>query len=538
MCFFTAAKTTSDETDEKTFEAIVAGLKDLDDFDAEFGVMIGKLKPNQGAHELAAYKLISGNLQQILREKFFKMEVHPFGSIVTKLGFENSDIDLHLANVKPLTQPDDVPILHEIKRILVRSRMFVNCFVIPRANVPIVRCVHLNTGVQCDINVNNMLGVFNSQLIRYYMGISPKVLQAMLVLKYWAKCHKITGQNQHFSNYAVTMMFIFFLQQAPYSVPSVQAIQQATQTAFWDITCFPMSPFRSEALMKVPLLELVGHFFAFCAEYPFHKEVICPHLGKSLLKTSFYLQDNGLVTTGTVCVEDPLELNRNVASAVTVVILKRLVLFCRMGKDICSSKKSVLHKLLTEIPGEYKKQPVRYNNNNNADSFQTVIHKSLIGNPQWFKNLGQFLQIALEKFLLFTVTIEDNDTVGVFVCHSKFNIWGARKSTAKQLSLSAQKMSLVEREQAITNHMKASVPEQMKELPDVLSFKLTVTLNGDEALICANKLTAYKKSFKSFADFFLCNFATWFEMYQNDNASESATYLTELTFEGTEDKSK
>ncbi|ERL95563.1 hypothetical protein D910_12824, partial [Dendroctonus ponderosae] len=533
-----------DRTDDKTFEAIVTGLKDVDDFEVEFGVMIAKLKPNRRAQEVEAYELICKDLRQFLGEKFFNMEVHPFGSTVTELGFSNSDIDVYLANVKPFAQPDDIPILREIKKILVRSHRFGCCFVIPSANVPIVRCVHLKTGIQCDININNMLGVFNSELIRYYMSIDPKVQQAMLVLKYWAKCHNFKGQSQFFSNYAFTMMFIFFLQQSPYYLPTVESIQQVKQQTFWSIPHHskppfaPMAQFRSEALTKALLLELVEQFFKFYAEYPYHQEVICPYLGKSILKEAFqspseqanckFLQasmagneDNGLAVSRTVCVQDPLDLNKNVTITVTGPMLRRLVLFCRLGKKICASRKSVLYKLLTEVPCDYKKQPVH----ENADSFQVVIHEAVIGGPEWFKNLIEFLRIALETFLLFTVTTEeehaDNQTVTVFACNCKYSLWDGRKSTAKQLNLSAQKLSLVEREQTITNHMKAAIPDHMKDLPVLLSFKITVTRNEDEALICANKLAAYKKTFKSFAQFFVCNFATWFELYQNDdNVSE------------------
>ncbi|KAH1019812.1 hypothetical protein HUJ04_009575 [Dendroctonus ponderosae] len=533
-----------DRTDDKTFEAIVTGLKDVDDFEVEFGVMIAKLKPNRRAQEVEAYELICKDLRQFLGEKFFNMEVHPFGSTVTELGFSNSDIDVYLANVKPFAQPDDIPILREIKKILVRSHRFGCCFVIPSANVPIVRCVHLKTGIQCDININNMLGVFNSELIRYYMGIDPKVQQALLVLKYWAKCHNIKGQSQFFSNYAFTTMFIFVLQQSPYYLPTVESIQQVKQQTFWSIPHHskppfaPMAQFRSEALTKALLLELVEQFFKFYAEYPYHQEVICPYLGKSILKEAFqspseqanckFLQasmagneDNGLAVSRTVCVQDPLDLNKNVTITVTGPMLRRLVLFCRLGKKICASRKSVLYKLLTEVPCDYKKQPVH----ENADSFQVVIHEAVIGGPEWFKNLIEFLRIALETFLLFTVTTEeehaDNQTVTVFACNCKYSLWDGRKSTAKQLNLSAQKLSLVEREQTITNHMKAAIPDHMKDLPVLLSFKITVTRNEDEALICANKLAAYKKTFKSFAQFFVCNFATWFELYQNDdNVSE------------------
>lgn len=537
----------------------------MDNFDTEFLCMAQKLQPDVG-ESFRKYNLICQDLYNFLSGRFPTIQVHPFGSTLSGLGFNNSDIDVFLSNVKQ-REEDEINCLNIIKRFLAKSHRFGNCFVIPGAKIPIVKCVHLATGIRCDINIKNMLGVCNSKLIHYYLSLDLKIKQAMMVLKYWGKCHKITGQNHLLSNYSLAMMFIFFLQQPPYNFPSVLSLQQPEYEQFlnmqgcWNGGFIPNYNFHSDRLSSTPLLDIIRQFFAYYSDFPYQTEIICPYLGKPLPKTYFketselpdfysrykkHMKLNAntnfpIKTDSSLCLQDPFEHCRNTTSVITDSILEKFVLMCKLGKTICLNNEEVLYKLFTEEPPNLKKQKYNYQD----DFLEMSLHKSSSSiryinskasnslNEQWFDVVVNFITIALRDFLQLTLTCHSDeispsknsknegqtdihDTKKVsFTCAGKTNMWHARKATAKQLNLTNLNTTLIERENAITNHLK-DVYKNFQDTTDILSFKLTLENKTDEVFISVEKVTAYKKSFKSFAMFFAANVPIWFELYEKD----------------------
>lgn len=53
---------------------------------------------------------------------------------------------------------------------------------IPHARVPIVKFVDRDTGIQCDMCVNNMLGIRNSILLRTYSKTDPRLRPLVFVV--------------------------------------------------------------------------------------------------------------------------------------------------------------------------------------------------------------------------------------------------------------------------------------------------------------------------------------------------------------------
>ncbi|KAI0314420.1 hypothetical protein OF83DRAFT_1063840, partial [Amylostereum chailletii] len=88
---------------------------------------------------------------------------------------------------------------------------------VPRAMVPIVKFMDPDTGLQCDINVNDQLGLINSGLIKWYCDMFPNLRPLIKTIKSWAKPlglnePGIRSQQTSFSSYALTMMTIGLLQ--------------------------------------------------------------------------------------------------------------------------------------------------------------------------------------------------------------------------------------------------------------------------------------------------------------------------------------
>lgn len=86
------------------------------------------------------------------------------------------------------------------------------CYV-PAIKVPIIRYEDLHSGIDVDISVNNILAMYNTDLIYVYCQIDHRFHILATFLKHWAKQVKIIGApNGYLSSYALTLMVIAFLQ--------------------------------------------------------------------------------------------------------------------------------------------------------------------------------------------------------------------------------------------------------------------------------------------------------------------------------------
>lgn len=84
---------------------------------------------------------------------------------------------------------------------------------VPASRVPILKFIEDESGIQVDFNVNNLLGITNSNLIFTYTQIDQRFHIMNVFLKWWAKSVQIIGAAYGFlSSYALTLMIIAFLQ--------------------------------------------------------------------------------------------------------------------------------------------------------------------------------------------------------------------------------------------------------------------------------------------------------------------------------------
>lgn len=63
-----------------------------------------------------------------------------------------------------------------------------------------------------DICINNILGVINSNMLKVYCEIDPRVEQLGKLVKLWAKAKMVSSQS-NYSSYAMILMVIYFLQK-------------------------------------------------------------------------------------------------------------------------------------------------------------------------------------------------------------------------------------------------------------------------------------------------------------------------------------
>lgn len=73
------------------------------------------------------------------------------------------------------------------------------------------------TNIHCDININDRLGVKNTELVKRYIDLLPVLRPLLTAVKKWASVHGLNEPSGRkgptsFSSYALTMMCIAFLQ--------------------------------------------------------------------------------------------------------------------------------------------------------------------------------------------------------------------------------------------------------------------------------------------------------------------------------------
>ncbi|KAG0344950.1 hypothetical protein BG004_004059 [Podila humilis] len=165
-------------------------------------------------------------LQDLFNSKFpgKGLTVRPFGSYLTGLGDNNSDVDMciYSEQFQPHAPHSDVSVLASW---LEHECMMHNVQAITDAKVPIVKFVDTATGIACDLNVQHPLGIANSTMIKQYIDIDDRLSMFLMLLKYFAKCHGILDASQgYLCSYALILMgIVFFQEQEKPILPRLQS---------------------------------------------------------------------------------------------------------------------------------------------------------------------------------------------------------------------------------------------------------------------------------------------------------------------------
>lgn len=193
--------------------------------------------------------------------------------------------------------------------------------------IEMIICKHVKTGILCRVSANQTLRR-SDELIKYYAGLDKKIKQLMLLVKFWCNCHYVVGPDR-FSNYALYLLIIFFLQQDPYNLPSVLDLGVCVRwepQIGWKCT-FSRPEVTSQTLKNATILELVTKFFQFYSRFDYFSYVIAPFCGQLITKESFikpyelpscysnYMCQDGCIDVGHgICVQDPFEHSVNLLS--------------------------------------------------------------------------------------------------------------------------------------------------------------------------------------------------------------------------------
>lgn len=198
-------------------------------------------------------------------------KVYPFGSSLTRLALNNSDIDLCIEHPGALT-------LHHISKIASNNGM--KRIQIIKARVPIIKFYDPFKNVNYDVNINKLLGVRNSKLIRDYLSIDERAFDLALYIKYWTHQKKLNGYQNYLTSYCFTLLVIHFLQFKEI-LPDLQDIEKFKKmfpkkeiekivTQGYDTTYFnDVKLIKKNEKVTENIDQLVTEFFKYWVEYDY-----------------------------------------------------------------------------------------------------------------------------------------------------------------------------------------------------------------------------------------------------------------------------
>ncbi|NXG58213.1 STPAP polymerase, partial [Hemiprocne comata] len=250
---------------------------------------------------------------------------------------------------------------------------------VPSARRPVVKFCHKQSGLAGGISVDNRGALGGGRFLHLCSCSDPRVRPLVYSLRFWAKEQGLAGdKGGHataflgcpttlsptsvtlcvpspghpagggplLTNYALTLLGIFFLQtRRPPVVPSVTQLRDLAGdddqavVAGWDCT-FPRDPAALEPSTNTQSpSSLLAEFFHFFADFDFPGRVISLREGRAL-PLDHHPPLPGLAEgfkLGPFNLQDPFELDHNVAANVTAKTASRFTRCCRDAAKYCRS---------------------------------------------------------------------------------------------------------------------------------------------------------------------------------------------------------
>ncbi|KAF8513086.1 hypothetical protein JB92DRAFT_2925360 [Gautieria morchelliformis] len=263
---------------------------------------------------LAARMQTISRVQKVIKDKFGAAYfVESFGSTRYGVSSATSDLDLVIMDPRfqtgfhPKNRPSQLPAVYDVKQVarMLSKSGFNQVLPIPKATVPIVKFRDPATGLECDLNTNDRLGLWNTRLISTYCDLHSDLVRPMImIIKRWAKSHGLNDPSGRsgpvtFSSYALVLMVIGFL-QVKGVLPNLQAgleplSKDANQNVFWvwkrkrdPVRCdirFSENDWQTGTHMELGEA-LEGWFMFWASEYDYSKHVLSIREGGLVMRAS------------------------------------------------------------------------------------------------------------------------------------------------------------------------------------------------------------------------------------------------------------
>ncbi|GFY55794.1 poly(A) RNA polymerase gld-2 homolog A [Trichonephila inaurata madagascariensis] len=265
-------------------------------------------------------------VHSLLSQIFPNCGLRVVGSSVNGLGTNSSDVDMCLVLASPVEIDQQTEAMHLLQcaQKLLNQCSFVKSTDLITAKVPILKFIEKYNSIQVDLNINNTVGIANTQLLGTYSQLDWRVPPLVLVIKKWAQDCKINNAKEMtLSSYSLVLMVIHYLQCGcdPPVLPCLQKMQsrRCDSGDYWKclIPYGEGCTFRSKNTQSLGSL-LFGFFDYYSDKFDFSKDVISVRLGCKLQKQvamNFRSTKNKRGHWKFICIEEPFN-RTNTACAV------------------------------------------------------------------------------------------------------------------------------------------------------------------------------------------------------------------------------
>ncbi|PBK71849.1 PAP/OAS1 substrate-binding domain-containing protein [Armillaria solidipes] len=293
------------------------------------------------AEEMAVKEDVRKLLERLIRTIEPDSRLLSFGSTANGFSLRNSDMDLCclIDSDERLAASDLVTMLGDL---LERETKF-HVKPLPHARIPIVKLTldpspGLPLGIACDIGFENRLALENTRLLMCYAMIDPtRVRTLVLFLKVWSKRRKINSPYKGtLSSYGYVLLVIYFLVHVknPPILPNLQQMPPLRpiskedthlgehNTWFFDDIDLLRQRWRSENMETVAEL-LIDFFRYYSRDFLYNTGVASIRAGLIKKEIKGWQNDlsagrfNDARERNRFCIEDPFEIDFNVARCVT-----------------------------------------------------------------------------------------------------------------------------------------------------------------------------------------------------------------------------
>ncbi|XP_078071105.1 poly(A) RNA polymerase GLD2 [Mustelus asterias] len=267
--------------------------------------------------DLEKKDLCRTQIQREIQRIFPQTKIYLVGSSLNGFGTRYSDADLCLVlKEEPINQRNEACHILSLVQQLFYRLSYIDRPQLIRAKVPIVKFRDKVSGVEFDLNVNNVVGIRNTFLLRSYAYIESRVRPLVLVVKKWARYHGINDASRGtLSSYSLVLMVLHYLQTLPEPViPSLQkehpeCFEPTMQLQFVHRRGNNISPYLSLNSSNLADL-LVGFLRYYATEFDWSNSIISIREAKVIPKTNEMEWKNKYI-----CVEEPFD-RTNTARAV------------------------------------------------------------------------------------------------------------------------------------------------------------------------------------------------------------------------------
>ena len=135
--------------------------------------------------------------------------------------------------MESLAKGNQIRAVTKMTKNLRKNTSVVNVHCIPNARVPIVKFAHADTSLSCDLSFKNRMAVLNTEFIRLCIESDSRIRSVMMTIRYWASRYELSGGGHggrpwKITNYALTMMIIFYLQVSIIKHELISVLLQVT----------------------------------------------------------------------------------------------------------------------------------------------------------------------------------------------------------------------------------------------------------------------------------------------------------------------